>query len=35
MTAQVEAKDVTHSQVVELITGGAHEGKAAENGGAE
>src|SRR5918994_5672147 len=24
MTAQVEAKDVTHSQVVELITGGAH-----------
>jgi D-xylose transport system ATP-binding protein len=35
MTAQVEAKAVTHSQVVELITGGAHEGKAAENGGAE
>jgi hypothetical protein len=34
MTAQVEAKDVTHSQVVELITGGAH-AKGEQNGGAE
>jgi len=32
MTAQVEAKDVSHSQVVELITGGAHGPKAAGNG---
>jgi len=32
MTAQVEAKDVTHSQVVELITGGAHSEKADESG---
>ena len=32
MTAQVEAKDVNHSQVVELITGGGHGPKAAGNG---
>jgi D-xylose transport system ATP-binding protein len=32
MTAQVEAKDVNHSQVVELITGGGHGPKAAEGG---
>src|SRR5215203_391316 len=35
MTAQVEAKDVSHSQVVLLFTDGAHTEKTGENGVAE